>query len=108
MASIITMKCLKTIIRNKNVVNLYMIIIFFIKYMLYKKAHDRTISIVLNVIFLKVRCANSDASPISQPLPYMKSFENNIIFCSGIACSQYVLNTPPPRIWLYSVESKNF
>ena len=43
MASIITIKCLKTIIRNKNVLNIYMIIIFFIKDMLYKSTHDRTI-----------------------------------------------------------------
>ena len=40
MDSIITIKCLKTIIRYKNVLNIYMIIIFFIKYMLYKNAHD--------------------------------------------------------------------
>ena len=51
MASIITIKCLKTIIRNKNVLKIYMIIIFLIKYMLYKNAHDRTIFIFLNVIF---------------------------------------------------------
>ena len=34
MASIITIKCLKAIIRNKNVLNIYMITIFLIKYML--------------------------------------------------------------------------
>ena len=33
MASIITIKCLKTIIRNKNLLIIYMIIIFFNKYM---------------------------------------------------------------------------
>ena len=43
MASIITIKCLKTVIRNKNVLNIYMIMIFLIKYMLYKNAHGRTI-----------------------------------------------------------------
>ena len=32
MPLIITMKYLKKIIRNKNVLNIYMIIIFFIKY----------------------------------------------------------------------------
>ena len=45
MASIITVKCLNRIIRNKNVFNIYMIIIFLIKYMLYKNAHDTTIFI---------------------------------------------------------------
>ena len=56
MASIITIKCVKTII----------IIIFCIKYMLYKNAHDRIILIFLNVIiFLKIGCANSDLdSPV--------------------------------------------
>ena len=39
-----------------------MIIIFLIKYMLYKNAHDRTIIIFLNVIFLKIGCANFAAS----------------------------------------------
>ena len=40
MVSIITIKCLKTIIRNnKNVLSIYMIIICFMKYMLYKNAH---------------------------------------------------------------------
>ena len=34
MASIVTIKCLKKIIRNKNVLNIYMVIIFLIKYML--------------------------------------------------------------------------
>ena len=34
MASVINIECLKTIIRNKNVLKIYMIIIFFIKYML--------------------------------------------------------------------------
>ena len=46
MTSIITVKCLKTIIPNKTVLNIYMIIIFFIKYMLYKNTHDRTTFIV--------------------------------------------------------------
>ena len=55
MASIITIKCLKPIIRNKNVLNIYVFIIFFMKYILYKNAHDRTILIFLNVIiFLKI------------------------------------------------------
>ena len=45
MASTITIKCLKTIIRNKNLLNIYMIIILFIKYMLYKNAHARIIFI---------------------------------------------------------------
>ena len=42
MTSIINIKCLKTIIRNKNALDIYMIIIFFIKYISYKNAHDRT------------------------------------------------------------------
>ena len=46
MAAIIFIKCLKTIIRNKNVLKIYTIIIFFIKYILYKIAHDRTILIL--------------------------------------------------------------
>ena len=55
--------------------NIYMIIICFIKYMLYKNTHDRTIFIFLNVIILlKIECANwdaaSDAAPISPLLPY--------------------------------------
>ena len=68
MASIITIKCLKTIdIRNKNELNISMIIIFKI---FNKNAHDRTILIFLNVIiFLKIRCANSDGAPISRLLP---------------------------------------
>ena len=41
----ITIKCLKTIIGNKNVLNIYTIVIFFIKYISYKNAHDRTIFI---------------------------------------------------------------
>ena len=45
MASIITVKCLKVSIRNKNVLNIHIIIIFVIKYMLYKNAHNRTIFI---------------------------------------------------------------
>ena len=45
MASFITIKCLKTIIPNKNVFNIYIIIIFFIKYVLYRNAHDWTILI---------------------------------------------------------------
>ena len=56
MASIITMKCLKIIIRNKNVLNIYIIITFLIKYMLYKNAHDRTVFIFfLNYNFLESR-----------------------------------------------------
>ena len=50
MASIITIKYLKPIIRNKNVLNIYMIIIFFTKYMVYKNAHDMTIFVFVNVI----------------------------------------------------------
>ena len=65
MASIITIKCLKSIIRNKNVLNIHMIIIFLIKYMLYKNAHNRTLIIFLNVIiFLKIGCANFAVSPL--------------------------------------------
>ena len=46
---------------------------FFIKYMLYKNALDRTIFICLNVIiFLKIGCANLDAAPISPLLPYFE------------------------------------
>ena len=66
MASIKTIKCLKTIIRIKNVFKIYIIIIFFIKDMLYKNAHDRTILIILHVIiFLKIGCANFAASPLT-------------------------------------------
>ena len=83
MASIITIKCLKTIIRNKNVLNIHMIIIFLIKYMLYKNAHDRTIFMFSNVIiFLKIRCANLDAAPISPLLPYREVF-SRILETSG-------------------------
>ena len=61
-------QCLKTIIRNKNVLNIYMIIIFGIKYKLYNNAHDRTIFIFLNIIiFLKIWCANLYAAPILPP-----------------------------------------
>ena len=63
MASIITIKCLKKIIRNKNVLNIYIIIILFIKYVLYKNAHDRT-------IFLFFECLDLNVSPISPLLPY--------------------------------------
>ena len=70
MASIITIECVKTIIPNKNVSNINMIIIFFIKYMLYQNADDRTIFFYLNVIiFLKIRTANLNTAPISSPLP---------------------------------------
>ena len=44
--------------------------IFFIKYMLYKNAHDTTFSIFSNVIFLKRGYANLDAAPISPLLRY--------------------------------------
>ena len=54
MALIITIQCLKKIICNKNILNICMIIIFFIKYMSYRNAHDRTILIFLNVIMLNV------------------------------------------------------
>ena len=47
MASIITIKC------NKNALNIYIIINFYQIHMLYKNAHDRTISISLNVIISK-------------------------------------------------------
>ena len=70
MALIITIKCLKTIIRNKNVLNIYIIIICFIKYMLYKNAHDGTIFFLNVIIFLKIGCANLDAAPILPLLPY--------------------------------------
>ena len=44
------------------------------KSMLYKNAHDGTILIFLNVIFLlKIRCANLDAAPISQLFPYIEN-----------------------------------
>ena len=67
MASIIIIKYLKTIFRIKHLYDY----IFFIKYMLYKNAHDRTLFIFLNVIiFLKIPCANLDAAPISPLLPY--------------------------------------
>ena len=74
MALIITIKCLKTTIRKKNVFSMYMIIIFCIKYILYyKNAHDRTIFIFLNfIIFLKIACPKFDAAPISLPLPMIK------------------------------------
>ena len=76
MASVITIKCLNIIIGNKNVLNIYMILIFFIKYMLYKNVHDRTISILLNVIiFLKIGFANLDATPILAPFPFSRIFQ---------------------------------
>ena len=69
MASIITIKCLKTIIRNKYVLKIYMIIIFCIKYMLYENAHDKTIIIFSNVIiFLKIGRFDLDTALISPPL----------------------------------------
>ena len=41
--------------------------------MLYKNAHNRTSFIFLNIImFLKIRCANLYAAPISPPLLYSK------------------------------------
>ena len=62
----ITIKCLKTIMCNRNVLNIYVIIIVFIKYLLYENAHNRTISIFVNVmIFLKIECTNLDVAPIS-------------------------------------------
>ena len=76
MASMITIKCLKTIIRNKNVLKHLYKYNFFIKYMLYKNAHNRTIWIFFSVIiFLKIGCANLDAAPISPILPYEEKFE---------------------------------
>ena len=73
MASVITIKWLKTIIRNKNVLNIYMIIILFDKYTLYKNAYDRTIFMFLNVIFfLKIGCANLYAASTSPLFPYEK------------------------------------
>ena len=71
MTTFITMKCLKTIIRSKNVSNIYMIIYFFIKYLLYKNADDRPVFIFLNVIILlKIGYAHLDTAPISSLLPY--------------------------------------
>ena len=65
MGSIIIIKCLKTIIRNKNVFDIFIILFFFIKYILHKSVHDRSIFIFLNVIiFLKIGCANLDVAPI--------------------------------------------
>ena len=43
MASMTTIKCLKPNIRNKIVLNIHMIIILFMKYILYKNAHDKSI-----------------------------------------------------------------
>ena len=86
MALIITIKCLKTIIRNKNVLNIYMIIIFFIKYMLYKKARtlDRSILIFLNVIiFLKIGCADFDVEQLRDfppTPPPRKKFPTKSVF----------------------------
>ena len=55
----------KKIIRNKNVLNIHMIIIFFIKYMLFKNALGTTILIFLNVIiFLKIEFTNFAPSPL--------------------------------------------
>ena len=63
----------KTFIPNKNVLNIYMITIFYIKYMLYKNAHDRTIFIFLNVIiFQKLGCANLDANFAASPVPEIR------------------------------------
>ena len=73
MASIVTIKCLKTIIRNKTVSNIYLIIITFIEYLLYRNAHDKTIFIFLNVIIsFKIGCASLDAAPISPRLPHIE------------------------------------
>ena len=57
-----------------------MIIFLRIKYMLSKKAHDRTISILLNfIIFLKIGCANSDAAPILPLHPYIHKYMQKYI-----------------------------
>ena len=61
-----------TITRNKHVLNIYIIIIFYQIYMLYKNAHSRAIFISSNVIiFMKIGCANLDAAPISPLLLHM-------------------------------------
>ena len=72
MALIIPIKCLKTIIHNMNVSNIYIIIIFFNQiHVIYgKNPHDRNIFFFLNVIILlKVGCANLDTAPISSLFP---------------------------------------
>ena len=70
MASIITIECLKTIIRNKNVFNSYMII-FFLWNTCYIRMH--TIELFLFffnfTILMKIGCANLDAAPISPLFP---------------------------------------
>ena len=61
-------KYLKTIIRDKNVLNIHMIKIIncVSKYVLYKNAHNRTVFIIFDVImFLNIRCANFTASPLT-------------------------------------------
>ena len=70
--------------------------IFFIKYILYKNAHDITIFIFLNVIiFLKIGCANLDAAPILPPLLYSSKkslfspLVHNILFHSDQFIDNY-------------------
>ena len=71
MASIIIIKCLKTVIRNENVLNIHIIVIIFIRYILHKNVHDRTIFIFLKVImFLKIGCANLIVALTSPLFPY--------------------------------------
>ena len=85
MASIITIKCLETIIRNKNVLNIYIIKFFFIKYILYKNAHDRTIFTFLNVIiFSKIRYVNlwRRANFAGSLLPPAKIISVGAVTCS--------------------------
>ena len=71
--------CLETTIRNKIVLKIYMIISFFIKYMLYKNAHDATIFIFFKCYhFLdEIGCANFDAVPISPPCQFRRYSPNS-------------------------------
>ena len=68
--------------------NIYMNIIFLIKYILYKNAHDRNIFIFLNVIiFLKIGCANLDVAPISPLLSYTYRSTSCILYLSSLKWS---------------------
>ena len=72
MASIITIKFIKTIIRNKNVLNMDIITIFLSNTCYIRMHTIELFSFYLNVIIsLKIGCANLDLAPISPLLPYL-------------------------------------
>ena len=73
MASSITIECLKTIIRNKNSLNIWIIIIFFIQCIFYKNAQNRTIFIFLHAIHLdRMRQFRRHANFAVSPLQFSK------------------------------------